>query len=133
LKAEAAVLQIDTKVVWAGFLQGEQKWDALADADVFVLPSYSENCGIAVAEAMAAGLAVIVSNQVAIHPQIAESGAGLVVSCEASSLGSAIVNLLSDSDLRQRMAENGRSVARYTYSVDAIAQKMIAAYETVIH
>ena len=56
LRREAARLGIDGDLHWAGFLSGADKLAALADADLFVLPSYSENFGISVVEAMAAGL-----------------------------------------------------------------------------
>src|SRR5205823_4135109 len=112
LKTEAAALKIDSKVAWVGFLRGDEKRAALADADVFVLPSYSENFGIAVAEAMAAGLPVIVSNQVGIHAEIAEAGAGLVVPCEVEELARALVYLLKNPEARRSMGEKGKTVAR---------------------
>ena len=51
----------------------------MVGADIFVLPSYQENFGIAVVEAMAAGLPVIVSDQVGISGEIGKSGAGIVI------------------------------------------------------
>jgi glycosyltransferase involved in cell wall biosynthesis len=60
LQQQSRDLGLSSGIIWAGFLQGERKRNALADADVFVLPSYSENFGIAVVEAMGAGLPVVV-------------------------------------------------------------------------
>src|ERR1019366_5643046 len=58
---------------FAGMLEGERKDAAFAAADIFVLPSYTENFGIAIAEAAAAGLPVIVSNKVNIWREISDA------------------------------------------------------------
>ena len=55
----------DYGIIWTGHLSGEMKAAALAAADVFVLPSASENFGIAAAESLAAGVPTIVSEEVA--------------------------------------------------------------------
>ena len=52
---------------------------ALVDADLFCLPSYQENFGIAVAEAMAAGKPVVISDQVNLHAVVTANGLGSVV------------------------------------------------------
>ena len=65
-------------VTFTGALYGEEKWGALAAAEVFVLPSHQENFGIAVAEALASGTPVLISDKVNIWRELAEDGAGLV-------------------------------------------------------
>lgn len=74
----AADLGIAPRVHWPGMLSGDVKWGALRSAEAFVLPSHQENFGIAVAEALAAGRPVLISNQVNIWPQIEAEGVGLV-------------------------------------------------------
>ncbi len=131
LKVEAASLGIASDVHWVGFLADEEKQSTLADAELFVLPSYSENFGIAVVEAMAAGVPVIVSDQVGIHREIAQAQAGLVVSCHEAELASALVQLLHDPTLGRSMGENGKSLARRHYSSDALTHRLIGLYNEI--
>jgi glycosyltransferase involved in cell wall biosynthesis len=100
---------------------------------VFVLPSYSENFGIAVAEAMAAGLPVIVSDQVAIHCEVSRARAGVVVRCNVGELAEALVLLLADGTLRRAMGQKGREMARETYSLSAVSRKVIGFYNQIAH
>lgn len=65
-------------VTWTGLLTGDSKWGAFRAADVFALTSHQENFGIAVAEALACGLPVLLSNQVNIWREIEEDRAGFV-------------------------------------------------------
>ncbi|HEY1808793.1 MAG TPA: glycosyltransferase [Acidobacteriaceae bacterium] len=69
---------ISSRVHWPGMLTGDLKWGALRSAEAFVLPSHQENFGIVVAESLAAGRPVLISNQVNIWPDIQADGAGLV-------------------------------------------------------
>jgi glycosyltransferase involved in cell wall biosynthesis len=131
LKNEAASLGIASDVHWPGFLTGTEKEAALADADLYVLPSYSENFGIAVVEAMAAGLPVIVSDQVGIHPEIARARAGLVVSCDVGELADGMTRLLDNPLLRRAMAVEGRSLVHYSYSATAVTRKLIDVYNEI--
>jgi glycosyltransferase involved in cell wall biosynthesis len=65
-------------VSWTGLLTGDLKWSAFRAADVFALTSHQENFGIAVAEALACGLPVLLTNQVNIWREIEQDHAGLV-------------------------------------------------------
>ena len=65
-------------VTFTGLLESELKWGALAAADALILPSHQENFGLVVAEALAAGLPVLTSDQVNTSPLIESYGAGLV-------------------------------------------------------
>ena len=79
--AHARELRMQTSglsVFFVGMLEDDVKWGALAAAEVFVLPSHQENFGMAVAEALAAGTPVLISNKVNIWREIEADGAGLV-------------------------------------------------------
>ncbi len=78
LQEMAARNGIATRVHWPGMLTGDLKWGALRSAEAFVLPSHQENFGIVVAESLAAGRPVLISNQVNIWLDIQADGAGLV-------------------------------------------------------
>lgn len=74
----AARLGIADRVTWTGMLKDKAKWGALKAAEVFVLPSHQENFGIVVAEALAVGTPVLISNKVNIWREVDEANAGLV-------------------------------------------------------
>ena len=128
LKRQAHQLGLEKGILWVGFLEGEPKRNALADADVFVLPSYSENFGVAVVEAMGCGIPVIVSNQVGIHREISEASAGLVVECSVPSLTAALARAVSDSDWRHHASGNAVRLAA-TFAPEIVASQLIKTYE----
>ncbi len=66
------------RVHWPGMLQGDAKWGAFYAAEAFILPSHQENFGIAIAEAIACRLPVLISNKINIWPYITEDGTGFV-------------------------------------------------------
>lgn len=78
MKSLADSLGLAGRVVWTGMLSGDVKWGAFYHADAFVLPSHQENFGIAVAEAMACGKPVLISDKVNIWREISADGAGLI-------------------------------------------------------
>ena len=77
-QCQALGLSIGQDVSFAGSVAGRNKWRELAAAEVLVLPSHQENFGIVVAEALACGVPVLLSDKVNTAPAIAEHGAGLV-------------------------------------------------------
>ena len=95
-------LKIKDRITWAGMLRDEWKWSALAASEVFVLPSHQENFGIVVAEALACGVPVLISNQVNIWREVKSENAGFV---EQDTL-SGTVDLL---EAWKRLGEAGRS------------------------
>jgi glycosyltransferase involved in cell wall biosynthesis len=115
-----------------GFVTGETKAYLLQNADIFVLPSYYENFGIAVAEAMAAGTPVVISNQVHIWEDIQQAQAGWVSTLEVDAIASLIKIALLDADERKRRGLNAFRYAKKHYSWDIIAQQTIQAYQQIL-
>lgn len=77
LERRAAALRVDDRVCFAGMLAGTLKQSALQAAEALVLPSHQENFGVVVAEALAAGLPVLLSRRVNVWREVVQAGAGL--------------------------------------------------------
>ena len=120
------------RLTCTGFVSGSLKRDLLALADLFVLPSYYENFGIAVAEAMSVKLPVIVSDQVHIHSDITKSDSGWVCQCTVESLTQALKAGLNDRTTRKTKGQNAAHFANTTYSWPAIAPELIIKYKTLV-
>ncbi|HHP7245965.1 MAG TPA: hormogonium polysaccharide biosynthesis glycosyltransferase HpsP [Elainellaceae cyanobacterium] len=121
-----------TRTTIAGFVSGQCKTALLQCADLFVLPSYYENFGISVAEAMAAKTPVLISDQVHIFPDVQRGDAGWVCECTVSSLSHQLKIALSDADERQRKGANAQLYAQLHYSWRAIAQQAIQTYHGIL-
>lgn len=129
LKRNVEALELTSQVEFTGFIQEEEKIHAFAEADIFVQPSYQESFGIAAAEALAAGVPVVVSDQVGIAPAIQEYGAGVVVGRSPDSVKEGLKKLIRDPELRSKMGEEGRRLVREKFSWDKIAEQLIELYE----
>jgi glycosyltransferase involved in cell wall biosynthesis len=128
LEAIAAREGVADRVTFTGMLRGREKMAALAAARAWALPSHSENFGIAVLEAMAAGLPVIVSPGVNIAPEIAAADAGVVCEQTAEAFGREIADLLRDDARCAVLGRRGREFAR-RYDWDSVAPRLAAMYE----
>ncbi|WP_341531129.1 hormogonium polysaccharide biosynthesis glycosyltransferase HpsP [Nostoc sp. UHCC 0302] len=115
-----------------GFVTGELKVSLLQAADLFVLPSYYENFGIAVAEAMVAGTPVIISDQVHICQQVVDSQSGWVGATDVQALVELLQEALQNPAERQRRGLNAQQYALQHFSWDAIAKQTIQAYQEIL-
>jgi glycosyltransferase involved in cell wall biosynthesis len=120
LIALSASLGIGERVRFAGPLYDDDKAAALAVADIWVLPSHTENFGNAVLEAMVAGAPVIISSEVNLARDVAEAAAGIVIAPTADALAGALTRVLSDAPLRARLCGAGaRFAGRYSWTTVA--------------
>ena len=111
---------------------GAEKERLFAAARLFVLPSYSENFGNTVLEAMRRGVPVVVTPEVGAAEIVRTSEAGLVVSGDPEPLGSAIGRLTADLNLARSMGEAGRHTAA-RFSWDHVAAQMEDLYASLTH
>jgi len=118
--------------VFTGMLMGRDKLEAFVDAEAFVLPSYSENFGIAVVEAMACGIPVVISDKVGVSREIERNRAGIIVKTDPESLFIGIKSLLDNEELRREVAKNGESLVEEYYDIDKVADMMIKTYQEVV-
>ena len=126
-------LGIESSVVFAGWLRGEEKKTAFEEAHVFCLPSYNEGLPMAVLEAMAYGLPVI-STPVGGIPEVIRPGINgmLVRPGDVPGIAEALIELLSDAGLRRRLGQCARATVEKHYSIDAVSEQIGALYESLI-
>lgn len=110
------------------FLLGDLSWNDLfqlyADSDMLVMLSWRESFGMAVAEAMAAGRAVLVSEDVGLADEVTEARAGLVVPSRVSEISREWIRMLAEEDLNE-FGRNGRTYALEHFSRENVARAMI--------
>ncbi len=121
-------LGVEDRAVFTGMLVDGDKLAALRDADIFALPSYTESFGMAVVEAMAAGLPVVISDQVKIWREVRGAGAGLVTRCDPAEVARALRCLIDDPARRHRMGAAGRARVAEKFGWDAVIDRLLAAY-----
>ena len=102
LQQMARDLNVEERVHFSPPLQGDAKWAAYRDADIFVLPSQNENFGNTAGESVAVGTPVIVTEQCGIAPLLAGT-AGVVVRHDEKELGNALRSVLGNEELRARL------------------------------
>ncbi|MCV3215677.1 hormogonium polysaccharide biosynthesis glycosyltransferase HpsP [Plectonema radiosum NIES-515] len=130
LQIENSPLRSHTTIT--GFVTGELKSALLQAADLFVLPSYYENFGIAVAEAMVAGVPVIISDQVHIWHQVRDSESGWVGTTDVESLVELLRFALQNPAECRRRGLRAQEYALSNFSWEAIARQMIQAYNQIL-
>ncbi|MDP3620184.1 MAG: glycosyltransferase [Ramlibacter sp.] len=128
LKSLACDLDIQDSVVWTGHIAGPVKASAFANAELFVLPSFSENFGIAAAEALMAGIPCILASGVAIAKETAEAGAGLCVAPIVASISGALEQLLGDQRMRAEMSVRAVAFAQARYSAETMGRELTQLY-----
>jgi glycosyltransferase involved in cell wall biosynthesis len=131
LRSFAEGLGLAGSVEFAGFVSGEAKRRLLEQAWLFVLPSHHENFGVAVLDAMAMGLAVVVTPQVQLAPFVAEQGLGRVVERSPDRLARAIIETIGDGPMRDRCAALGPAVVARSFSASDIGSRLLEMYRAV--
>ena len=117
--AEAAVARIRTEATCLGYVPETDLPGLVAGAAVFVHPSLYEGFGFPVAQAMAAGVAVLTSNNSCL-PEIAGDGALLIDPRSAAEIAAKLAELLESESLRKQLAARGRQRAvRYRWETCA--------------
>jgi glycosyltransferase involved in cell wall biosynthesis len=131
LRAQVRDLGIESAVAFTGMLEGEARIEAFQAADLFVLPSVGEGASMALLEAMASGLPVVLTEGADL-PEIESTGAGIVVPPTAEALAEAIRSLGADPHRRAAMGERGRELVRSRHTWPRVAGEVLSVYEAVL-
>lgn len=125
--------KIQSQVVFTGQVTGDRKTSLYVLADLFLLPSHSENFGIVVVEALAAGVPVLVSDQVGLQDEISKNNAGLVFYLKETSFSDQVIRLMDDEGLRKTMSKNTQRLVRNKFNWSAITQQQKKYYEELLN
>jgi glycosyltransferase involved in cell wall biosynthesis len=111
-----------------GPLHGDAKWEAFRDATCFALTSRQEGFSIAITEALACGLPVVISRECH-FPEVAEFGAGEVVSLDPTEIAGAFDKLVNNRMVRESMAGAARDLISRRFDLLTIAGNLVQEYK----
>ena len=125
-------LRLEDQFIFTGALSDDEKWQAYARADLFVLPTYSENFGIVVAEALWAGVPVITTKGTP-WSDIEAHKCGWWIDVGVKPLVNALQEALSLSDVkRHEMGGCGHRLVEKKYTWDAVVEPVVDGYERIL-
>lgn len=123
-------LGLDQQTTWTGMVSGDVKWGAFRHAEAFILPSHQENFGIAVAESLACGVPVLISNQVNIWREIQQANGGLVDADTIEGTERLIEGWLeTPADQWRQMGSDARNCFKTRFLIDRTAESFIEAMD----
>lgn len=115
-------------ISFPGMLTGDVKWGALSAAEAFILPSHQENFGIAIAEALACGTPVLISNNVNIWREIESDGAGYVENDDLAGAVSLLDRwLATPPEQRRAMEQNATTCFANRFEIERATDSLLAA------
>jgi len=133
IKDLVAKNDLTDRVIFCGPLIDNDKLEAFVDADLFVLPSYSENFGMAVVEAMACGCPVVISDNVGISDQVKDLNAGVVVQSNIESLFKGVAKLLDNQQMAKSFSIEAKKYVEDNFDVNVIATNMLSKFEETLN
>lgn len=134
LRQMTETLGLRDHVRFLGFLSGREKWQALAAAEAFVLPSQQENFAIALAEALHAGTPALLTPKVNIWREVTEAGAGIALDEDdlETSIATHLAALFDHPDQQAAASDAARALAGRAFDWDISAQATHALYDEVL-
>jgi glycosyltransferase involved in cell wall biosynthesis len=130
LKRRAAASKYHDRVIFAGWLDGNERIAALQAAHLFALPSEHENFGVSVSESLACGVPVLVTPNVGIAGEVAIAGAGWVAQRDVTSIRNVLASVLDDENERVKRGEAARRLAQ-RFSSDRVALDLLRLYSSL--
>ena len=130
VRAEAIASPAARRIHMVGPLFGEEKYVYLKAADLFATVSRNEGLSLAALEAMAEGLALVIT-EAANLPEVAAWNAGRIVAQDSTAVAAAFTELTADADILARHKEQARQLFHERFSWDVVLPKLVALYEKV--
>jgi glycosyltransferase involved in cell wall biosynthesis len=125
-KAQAEALAIGNRISFPGWLSGDDVGRLLTDATILTLPSYAEGLPMAVIESLATGVPVVTTPVGSLADFLVDGSSVLFVPPgDVAALSAALFRLMTDSELRRRIGEEGQAVFERNFSIGAVAGQFI--------
>ncbi|MEN8131640.1 MAG: glycosyltransferase family 4 protein [Pseudomonadota bacterium] len=122
---------LEGSVLIVGQQTNIEQW--MAVGDIYISSSHREGLSNTLLEAMASGLPVVATRVSGVSELVEESGAGLVAEVgDMDGMAHALVRLVGDAPLRERMGAVGRQVVEQRYTIEAVADRHEALYRSLI-
>ena len=119
------------QIEFRGWLAGEERHELLRSASLFAMPSKQENFGLALVEAMASGLPVVVTRGVNLANDIAAAGAGWIADSHLVRLAETLRTAMTSGQLLEDRGRNAREFAgRFTWS--SVAEALQSLYQHAV-
>ena len=132
LRAYAGSIELGNRVEWLDHVSGSQKAQLLANASIFVLPSFSENFGLAAAEALLAGLPCVLAPGVAIAAQAQAADAAVIAGPDSDSFARALESLMSDTARREQLSANALLHSKNELSTERMGSRLVELYQQIL-
>lgn len=123
---------LNDRTHFLGFVEGETKSLLLQGSDLFALTSHSENFGVAVLEALAAGTPALVTPGVALSQLIQQHQFGYVTPLEKTAIANALLQCLQKPEEAKQMGKRARKFIQENYTWDKIAMELIEVYQAIL-
>ncbi|BAY60598.1 hypothetical protein NIES22_06570 [Calothrix brevissima NIES-22] len=124
---------IQNRTHFTGFVNGEIKELLMQGADLFALTSYSENFGVAVMEALAAGLPVVLTPGVAVADMVAKERLGYVAELNIDAIASAIQEVFDYPQQAKKMGDRACQFILENYTWELVGSKLISSYQIILN
>lgn len=128
VRAAIAASGLGDRLAWTGPANREQCRAAMDAADLYVLPSVNEPYPMAVLEAMAAGLPVVITDTCGLAPAVRDGGAGLVTTAEPDAVTDGVRTLLAHPEQLHEASESALRLIRDQFSMTPITHQLVQAY-----
>jgi len=131
LKSLARRRGLNGDALFVGWLEGDRKYAALKEASLLAMPSYQENFGISLIEAMACGVPVLVSPHVNLAPEIEKAEAGWIAELSKEKLAGTLAEALCSEEERKRRGDKARALAQ-SFAAPTVAKRLSDLYQSLI-
>jgi glycosyltransferase involved in cell wall biosynthesis len=131
LKKLSEKLRISLKINWLGWVDTDNRFNILQEADLLILPSHNENFANVVIESLAVGTPVLVSRYVGLWDYVTEKNLGWICDTTAESIEEKIKEAHAQITERQRISETSSLIVHQDFGPSVLVEKYIEMYQQI--